>query len=129
MKARTVEVESRDTNLAVAMRQNTGIARPVRPDLMVKPEGAAGQGPKPQRRCASRHPGDVPSRKGNRPLNPPNRRIRTRTYGGVEGEELRGSPYPDFRRGVHRGPSVDALAVWAVVSQFQSRTDTERLWR
>src|SRR5947199_8969152 len=28
-------------------------------------------------------------------LNPPNRRIRTRTSGGVGGEESRDSPYPD----------------------------------
>src|SRR5882672_1106467 len=30
------------------------------------------------------------------PLNPANRRIRTRTYGGVGGEESQGSPYPVF---------------------------------
>src|SRR5258708_25138911 len=29
-------------------------------------------------------------------LNPSNRRIRTRTYGGVGGVELRSSPYPDL---------------------------------
>jgi hypothetical protein len=28
-------------------------------------------------------------------LNPSNRRIRSRTYGGVGGEEPKGSPYPD----------------------------------
>src|SRR5882724_8186148 len=31
------------------------------------------------------------------PLNPANRRIRTRTYGGVGGEELRGSPLSRFQ--------------------------------
>ena len=33
-------------------------------------------------------------------LNPSNRRIRTRTYGGVGGEESRDSPYPDLSRAI-----------------------------
>ena len=36
----------------------------------------------------------------NRPLNPPNRRIRTRTYGGVGGAEPRGSPLSRFQAGL-----------------------------
>ena len=34
----------------------------------------------------------IPRLTGGRSLNPPNRRIRTRTYGGVGGEKPRGSP-------------------------------------
>jgi hypothetical protein len=31
-------------------------------------------------------------------LNPPNRRMRTRTYGGVAGRTREGSPYANWRR-------------------------------
>ena len=47
-------------------------------------------------------------------LNPANRRIRTRTYGGVGGEELRGSPYPDFRTTSDRNQP----ALWIAKSLF-----------
>src|SRR6266850_5772542 len=44
------------------------------------------------------------------PLNPANRRIRTRTYGGVGGEELRGSPLSRLKRRNNRAPrAVRAL--------------------
>jgi len=32
----------------------------------------------------------------SRPLKPPNRRVRTRTHGGVGGGTPRGAPYPDY---------------------------------
>jgi len=50
------------------------------------------QGPKRPRRCTLPNLGGHPSCGIRCPLNPPNRRIRTRTYGGVGGEESRGSP-------------------------------------
>ena len=40
----------------------------------------------------------LPSLAPSQPLNPPNRRVRTRTYGGVGGEEPRGSPLSRFGR-------------------------------
>src|SRR4029077_16433966 len=53
------------------------------------------KGLKPARRSPLSKP---LARTQNKPfvLNPANRRIRTRTYGGVGGEEPRGSPYPDW---------------------------------
>ena len=45
---------------------------------------------RPLRRARPAFPGP------NRPLNPPNRRIRTRMHGGVGGEEPRGSPLSRF---------------------------------
>ena len=89
-----MEGESRDTLLALAMRQNTGIARPVRPDLTVKPDELVGQGPKPKRRCASRQPGGLPPRRGT------GRSIhRTAVYGPIrtvvwEGRGREAPPYP-----------------------------------
>src|SRR5467141_4945156 len=51
------------------------------------------KGPKPLRRTPL---SDSPARRETPTvLNPSNRRIRTRTYGGVGGEESRDSPYPD----------------------------------
>src|ERR1035437_11133348 len=62
------------------------------------------QGPKRPRRCTLPTPGGHPSCGNRCPLNPPNRRVRTRTHGGVGGEEPRGGPpYPDF------GSNQDAL--------------------
>jgi hypothetical protein len=87
-----MEVGSRNAHLDGAMRQNTGNVRPARQDRRVKPDGAVKQGPKRPRRCTPPNPGGHPSCGNRCPLNPPNRRIRTRTYGGVGGEEPRGSP-------------------------------------
>src|ERR1700692_898627 len=42
------------------------------------------------------------------PLNPANRRIRTRTYGGVGGEELRSSPLSRFRQ-------ADDVSYWQIL--------------
>src|SRR5947209_19807538 len=50
------------------------------------------QGPKRPRRCTLPNLGGHPSCGIRCPLNPPNRRIRTRTYGGVGGAEPRGFP-------------------------------------
>src|SRR5215468_3479976 len=44
-------------------------------------------------------------------LNLPNRRIRTRTSGGVGGEESRDSPYPDHRASI--GLQVQAAAFFS----------------
>src|SRR5437879_2639746 len=54
------------------------------------------KGPKPLRRTPL---SDSPARRETPTvLNPPNRRIRTRTYGGVGGEESRGSPLSRSQR-------------------------------
>ena len=87
-----MEVGSRNAHLDGAMRQNTGSVRPARQDRRVKPDGAVMQGPKRPRRCSPPNPGGHPSCGNRCLLNPPNRRIRTRMYGGVGGEEPRGSP-------------------------------------
>ena len=87
-----MEVGSRNAHLDGAMRQNTGSGRPARQDRKVKPDGAVMQGPKRPRRCTPPNPGGHPSCGNRCPLNPPNRRIRTRMYGGVGGEEPRGFP-------------------------------------
>ena len=91
-----LEVGSRNAHLDDAMRQNTGSARPARQDRRVKPDGAVVQGPKRPRRYTLPNPGGRPSCGNRCPLNPPNRRIRTRMYGGVGGEEPRGSPLSRF---------------------------------
>ena len=54
------------------------------------------QGPKRPRGCTLQNPGGHPSCGSRCPLNPPNRRIRTRMSGGVGGEEPRGSPLSQF---------------------------------
>src|SRR6266436_791774 len=56
------------------------------------------KGPKPLRRTPLF---DSPARRETPAvLNPSNRRIRTRTYGGVGGEESRDSPYPVLSRAI-----------------------------
>src|SRR6266576_1747899 len=56
------------------------------------------KGPKPWRRTPL---SDGPARRETPTvLNPSNRRIRTRMYGGVGGEALRGSPYTDRNDGL-----------------------------
>ncbi len=82
-----MEVGSRNAHLDGAMRQITGSVRPARQDRRVKPDGAVMQGPKRPRRCSPPNPGGHPSCGNRCLLNPPNRRIRTRMYGGVGGEE------------------------------------------
>src|SRR5208282_6027693 len=46
-------------------------------------------------------------------LNPPNRRIRTRTYGGVGGEEPRGSPLSRFML-ASRSPKLAVKSEWRI---------------
>src|SRR6266702_2398693 len=58
------------------------------------------KGPKPWRRTPL---SDSPARRETPTvLNPSNRRIRTRMYGGVGGEELRGSPLSRSNKGTGR---------------------------
>ena len=99
-----MEVGSRNAHPDGAMRQNTGSVRPARQDRRVKPDGAVMQGPKRPRRCSPPNPGGHPSCGNRCLLNPPNRRIRTRMYGGVGGEEPRGSPLS--RSVAHRRPAL-----------------------
>jgi len=94
MKVRTAEEESSDTRFAAAMRQNSGIVRPARQDRRVKPDGLAAQGLKPPRRCVTRSPGPLSSRKEAGSIR------RTAVYGPVrtvvwEGRSREAPPYPD----------------------------------
>src|SRR3981189_989391 len=66
------------------------------------------KGPKPLRRTPL---SDSPARRETPTVsNPSNRRIRTRMYGGVGGEESRDSPYPDFQR--RQQLNREAAAYW-----------------
>jgi hypothetical protein len=67
------------------------------------------KGPKPLRRTPL---SDSPARRETPTvLNPSNRRIRTRTYGGVGGEESRDSPYPDR----NDGSTTDCLWLFEIL--------------
>src|SRR4029077_19250706 len=83
------------------------------------------KGLKPARRSPLSKP---LARTQNKPfvLNPANRRIRTRTYGGVGGEEPRGSPYPDWSCLIIRGFSLRSPIVQKSDRPRQSRARGRR---
>src|SRR6266481_7996390 len=79
------------------------------------------KGPKPLRRTPLF---DSPARRETPTvLNPSNRRIRTRTYGGVGGEEPRGSP---LSRSIDSNGSFDVLNFSAFALAERCQTDGDR---
>jgi hypothetical protein len=76
----------------------------------VKPGRRRSKGPKPTRRA----PLSEPSALARTPpaLNLVNRRIRTRTYGGVGGGSREVSPYPDFPERPQRSEDQEGMTAW-----------------
>jgi hypothetical protein len=91
-KARTLEVTSRCIDNAAAMRPNSGQPASVWRER-VKPGLALIRGAEAEARIADIQ--TTASIEQLLPLNPANRRIRTRMYGGVGGGSREVSPYPD----------------------------------
>src|SRR6266576_5843588 len=70
------------------------------------------KGPKPLRRTPL---SDSPARRETPTVsNPSNRRIRTRMYGGVGGEESRDSPYPDCAKASETRPMEGTLPLLSI---------------
>jgi len=100
-KARTLEVTSRCSDIAATMRLNSGQSASGWRER-VKPGLALIRGVEADATMADIQ--TTASIEQLLPLNPANRRIRTRMYGGVGGGSREVSPYPDSK-----GPIVQCL--------------------
>jgi len=98
-KARTLEVTSRCSDIAATMRLNSGQSASGWRER-VKPGLALIRGVEADATMADIQ--TTASIEQLLPLNPANRRIRTRMYGGVGGGSREVSPYPDFWGGQRR---------------------------